>query len=163
MSYSIETPYELLVQNLQERWGSIKDKPELTLEELEKTLSQSSEELTELSEVIESVKEKGFVSEKDMRDFRDLVADMMFYLLQPLICSGLTDKFKNDFYKIYLNNATKVCDTLESANSTVNHYRDLGTNCYVQYIKAFDHYVVKRCLDDKVMKPLGFKSVELDD
>lgn len=164
MSYTIETPQELLVQNLQERWGSLKDKPELTLEELEKTLSQTTEELSELEGIITSVKKNGKVSEGDIKDFRDLVVDMMFYLMQPIVCSGLTEQFKNDFYKIYLNNATKICKSFGEATETVSYYKDTqGIDCYISYVEDFSHYVVKRLEDHKVMKPLSFVPVELDD
>lgn len=164
MSYSIETPQSLLVQSLQERWGSLKDKPELSLKELEKTLSQASEELTELQDIIDKVKtQSGVVHPEDIKDFRDLVVDMMFYLLQPVACSGLSSKLQKDFFQIYLNNATKVCETLKLAEETRNSYIKDGVDCYIQYVESFDHYVVKRRSDDKVLKPNGFQPVELED
>ena len=164
MSVSIETPQVLLVQSLQERWGSVKDKPELTLEELEKTLSQLTDEATEWQDIIDNIKSNnGIITEKDLKDFRDVAVDLSFFIMQSVVRAGLTEKYQKDFYDIFLNNSEKVCKTLIEANETQQHYIEQGVSCYVEYVEAWDHYVIKDVKEGKIRKPLGFKSVELSD
>jgi len=63
--------------------------------------------------------------------------------------------------KVANNNLTKFTDDFELANNTVKMYQDKGEECYVKNVE--DCFVVLRKSDDKVMKPVGYVSVDLKD
>ena len=57
------------------------------------------------------------------------------------------------------NNLSKFTKSEEIANLSVASYEKKGEKVYVT--KFGDLYIIKRLSDDKVMKPIDFKSVEL--
>ena len=63
--------------------------------------------------------------------------------------------------KIAHNNLTKFVDDSQIAQDTVKMYADKGEECYVK--NDLDKFVVLRKSDDKVMKPIGYISVDIND
>lgn len=94
------------------------------------------------------------------KETRDWIVDMTVYLLQYAYRVGVIDQISEDFYKIYLNNTTKVCEDSESADETVDQYTSQGIECYSER-NDFGQWVVKRVEDGKVLKPIGYQAVEL--
>lgn len=89
----------------------------------------------------------------------DFITDMEVYLNQYASRAGVLDDLAEAHHKIYLNNITKA--TTESiAVETCINYKASGIDCAVHFNK-FGDCVVKRKSDGKVLKPIGYKSVEL--
>jgi hypothetical protein len=83
--------------------------------------------------------------------------------------AGLQQKLQNlgidvneAMKRIADNNLSKFCDTIQLAKETQLHYIDKGVETFIEYNQIYDKYVVKNTAM-KVMKPVGFKSVDLAD
>lgn len=149
-----------MVAHLQDNWGAtIPKHVTITEENMLGIISQLQEELQEYLDVIDSLKKNDL--DKASKQLRDVSVDMIFFILQEVVKVGISDKFLEDFYKIYLNNMMKPCETEELAIETANYYTNKGEPCYVQYVEKHKHWMVRRVEDNKVKKPLGFKEVEL--
>lgn len=147
------TPLER-TKHLQEHWGfETPSEPDIRIETLKASLSQISEELVELDEIIDEF--DGMTDGEKIREVSDVAIDLMEYVQQMIVRCGLVDRYVVDSHKIYENNLTKICTTKLEAGITAEHYGE----CYVEAVG--DHWVVKRMTDHKVMKPLGFVPVEL--
>jgi phosphoribosyl-ATP pyrophosphohydrolase len=61
------------------------------------------------------------------------------------------------------NNMTKIISDVDVAEQTMLHYQQQGLACYVDKYEGGlgVYYTVKRLQDQKILKPLGFKSVDL--
>jgi len=147
-----------MVEHLQAFWGT--PFGDITSDAVTDTYHQLLEESDEYKDVLDALllgdKEKAQVL------LRDVSADMIFFILQLVVNTKLSEKFRDDFYSIYVNNMQKVCLTEELALATVKHYEIKGEPCYSQYVERYDHWVVRRKSDNKIKKPLGFKEVILD-
>ena len=65
---------------------------------------------------------------------------------------------------VALNNLSKYIELEDTdrLDATLAHYAEKGIDCYFTYNNRHNLYVVKRKSDDKVMKPVGFVSVILE-
>lgn len=65
---------------------------------------------------------------------------------------------------VALNNLSKYIDVEDTdrLDATLAHYEAKGTPCYFEHNRRHSVYVIKRNSDDKVMKPVGFVSVILE-
>ena len=82
-----------------------------------------------------------------------------FGLLQKLEYAGIdTSKALS---LIAENNMQKFTSDIDIAKATVQKYKHEGVETY--YIPFGNLYVIKRFSDNKIMKPIGFKSVDLSE
>ena len=86
-----------------------------------------------------------------------------------VVLDGLKQKLENlgfdipeASYRVAGNNLTKFPISKENAEETKQMYLDKGMDVIVEYNPVFERWVVKD-QQGKVRKPIGFKSVELDD
>lgn len=152
------TPIER-TEHLQRVWGFgvPKEGGIATQEDIVKSYEMIAEELEEMKELIDNF---GHYSFSEMDDeLSDVIVDMMEYLQQLAVRTGVASRYARDSYAIYCNNLTKVCLTLKEAEETLNKYLDQGVTCYAEPVGS--HWVVKRSADHKVMKPAGFVPVTL--
>jgi hypothetical protein len=65
---------------------------------------------------------------------------------------------------VALNNLSKYIEDgeFDRVEATLQHYALKGVLCYVDFNKKHKLYAIKRKSDDKVMKPVGFVSVVLE-
>lgn len=86
-----------------------------------------------------------------------------------VVLDGLKQKLENlgfdipeASYRVAGNNLTKFPISRENAEETKQMYLDKGIDMIVEYNQVFERWIVKD-QQGKVRKPIGFKSVELDD
>lgn len=65
-------------------------------------------------------------------------------------------------YRIVQNNLSKFVDTKELAEIAQKHYKDKGVATEIEYNSFYQKWVIKNTVG-KVMKPVGFESVEIAD
>lgn len=67
--------------------------------------------------------------------------------------------------RICHNNLTKFTADRQEADKSVEYYKANDVECEVEEIEweGTPHYVIKRMEDRKVMKPVGYKNVDLSD
>lgn len=147
-------------KHLQEHWGALPEEPKMTLEEAENFDSQVTEEVKEIREAIDEYKRGEITLEQLSVKMRDVCVDIAAFSEQFQVRTGIDKHVDRDSYEIYKNNLTKVCWSEEHADDTCYYYYDdKGIECDYRQVK--DHWVVYRVSDGKIMKPLGFKGVEL--
>ena len=123
----------------------------------EEAYNQIAEELQEFDrDIITALVKRDGTAEEHTRDW---VVDMMFYLLQYANKVGVIDNIEQDFYKIYMNNITK-CTDHDNAVQTCVTYNSEGIDCYVDQ-NRFGDWLIRRKSDGKILKPIGYQSVEL--
>lgn len=114
--------------------------------------------------ILEEVKElKEAVDENDPAGMLDGLIDILvtsYGFKQLLESQGYqVEKGSN---KVAMNNLSKFVFTEEAADSTIEHYKQKGTDCYKKKSKS-GMIAILRKSDNKVMKPLGYGSVDLTD
>lgn len=112
-----------------------------------------AEELKELTEAFE---------ENDLVATLDAFCDLQYVLSGAILECGLQQVFDDGFWAVHQSNMTKACKTLEEAEQTVQHYCDKGVETYHQYNEEFKVYVVYRKADNKVLKSINYKPVQLE-
>lgn len=111
----------------------------------------------EVDEIAEGIREDNEV------EILDGAVDTLFVVL------GFIQKLKMAGFMTYeamqrvaKNNLTKFPKDTETVLKSIEHYREQGINCTAEYNEEFDCYVI-RDQNDKVRKPLGYKSVDISD
>ena len=97
--------------------------------------------------------------EKARKETLDFIADMQVYLNQYASRVGVLDDLTDAHYKIYMNNITK-CTDHDNAVQTCVTYNSEGIDCYVDQ-NRFGDWLIRRKSDGKILKPIGYQSVEL--
>ena len=145
---------------LQQRWGfPTPETPIIRLHDLRGCYEQINAELMELAEIIDDFTE--MTTEELITEVSDVAIDLLEYVQQMIVRTGMVQKVEEDSYKIYLNNCTKVCDSYKEAVETQEMYDDAGIETYIDYVQQFNLYVVKNCETSHVVKPKGFVPVQL--
>lgn len=126
----------------------------VSLEDLKEQYNLIYEEVAELCEGLRC---------NDPVEVLDAVVDIY------VVLDGLKQKLENlgfdipeASYRVAGNNLTKFPISKENAEETKQMYLDKEINVIVEYNQVFERWVVKD-QQGKVRKPVGFKSVELDD
>jgi predicted HAD superfamily Cof-like phosphohydrolase len=110
------------------------------------------EELDELKDAIQ---------QKDITGIADALSDLQYVLSGAVLEFGLAPKFKDLFEEVQRSNMSKVCPDYDTAEKTVDHYRQKdGT---VGYIKESDAgFLVYREADQKVLKSVCYSPADLE-
>lgn len=146
---------------LQQMYGNnIPDEPFVDINVVKGCFKQIVDEVDEIQRDVIDMYYEGASQEVLTKNTRDVIVDVIEFLQQLAVLTGVDKYIEQDSFKIFENNKTKVIGTEELAMETVQMYRDKGEVVVAQYVEEFDHYVVK---DEtgKVKKPKGFVSVEL--
>lgn len=63
------------------------------------------------------------------------------------------------------NNMSKIFTNHADAEDTINYYKSQGVDCYISssVVNDAEYYAVRRMSDNKIMKPMDFKAVDLSD
>jgi predicted HAD superfamily Cof-like phosphohydrolase len=111
------------------------------------------EELRELKEAI---------SKGDIVAAADAFADLQYVLSGAILEFGLGSSFKDLFEEVQRSNMSKVCDSLDDAHATVDHYfQTKGTEGEI--IEKSGQYLVYRKSDRKVLKSVSYSEARLKD
>ena len=127
----------------------------LTLKDFKNQQEYNIEECQEISAGIKT---------NDAAEIFDGVLDTFvtnFGHLQRLAALGFD--VEKGMAAVALNNLSKYIEgtDLERVTATIRHYSDKGISCYPAFNKKHDLYAIKRIDNNKVLKPVGFVSVEL--
>lgn len=102
------------------------------------------------------------VADNNPKEILDGIVDVLvtsFGLAQLLEANGYN--VAKAMQKIATNNMSKILGDFELANDTVKMYQDKGEDCYIKNVE--DCFTVLRRSDDKIMKPIGYVSVDIND
>lgn len=110
------------------------------------------EELNELKKAIE---------EKDIVEVADALADIQYVLTGTILEFGLGNHFKEIFEKVHQSNMGKMARTAKEAKLTVANYKSTK-NIEAYFTKlGRGRYIVYRKSDNKILKPITYKPVNL--
>lgn len=124
------------------------DIPSQERSELRVTLIE--EELEELREAIKDT---------DIIEIADALCDIQYVLSGAILEFGLADCFSELFKEVQRSNMSKLCNSIEEADRTIEYYRRQGISC--NFIKKGDYYAVYRESDNKVMKSVEYSPANL--
>lgn len=147
-----------IVEDLQRKWGTLPSDPQMNSTEIQGTLHQIEEELEEWQEVVDHMKQHGRTQEsQDM--LSDVIVDLIYYILQSGVRSGLQEDIKKRFYSVYHNNIAKVTD-VENAEESVRAYVEAeGVSHSIREAGIKGTFLVIRDHDNKIRKPIGFVEI----
>lgn len=149
------------IEMLQKHWGfEIPATFTLNIEDVQNCHKQISDELTEIIRDVIDPYTQGASTEDIKKGLLDVSVDLVFFIAQMVARQGLTQEFDGAFRKILDNNMSKVCNTEEDADKTIQMYSEQGKDTFKEFVESEGHWVVKDS-DNKVCKPWNFKSVEL--
>jgi predicted HAD superfamily Cof-like phosphohydrolase len=134
----------------------------LIFEELDElsTAMGSSEMMKELCETY--LKNYSESKEYDKVETLDAFCDLQYVLSGAIISLGYKDVFNEAFDDVHKSNMTKMCETKEIAEKTVEYYKkEKGEKLRIDIVPKNDGYILKR-EDDKVLKSISYSPVKLD-
>jgi len=90
----------------------------------------------------------------------DSLADIEYVLSGAILEFGIGDRFKLLFDEVQRSNMSKVCETREVADQTLQHYKiTKGTDGFI--VEEDGHYLVYRKEDKKVLKSVNYSPADL--
>lgn len=122
------------------------------IESLKLYIKLIKEETEEIEEAIESGNLEGQL---------DGFVDLLYVTLGGAYSAKLEDVIEEAFERVHTSNMTKFCDSIRDANATVNLYAEKGISTYVA--KVLDYYVVRRSVDNKILKNHRWVAAHLKD
>ncbi|WP_367390263.1 hypothetical protein [Lewinella sp. LCG006] len=108
------------------------------------------EELQELEDAIAA---------GDLVEVADALCDIQYVLSGAVLEFGLGEKFRELFDEVQRSNMSKTCATEEEAEATAEHYRQKGTECYIQ--ASGNHWLVYRQGDNKTLKSINYSPADI--
>ncbi len=110
-----------------------------------------AEELKELEQAIE---------DQDLVEIADALCDLQYVLSGAVLEFGLGNLFNTLFEEVQRSNMSKVCDTLNDAEATLEHYQQKdGTEGFVEPSEG--KFLVYRKADKKVLKSVKYSAANL--
>ncbi len=110
-----------------------------------------AEELKELEQAIQ---------DDDLVEIADALCDLQYVLSGAVLEFGLADSFNSLFEEVQRSNMSKVCNSLEDAEATLDHYRNKdGTEGLIEPSEG--GYLVYRQADKKVLKSVKYSPANL--
>lgn len=109
------------------------------------------EELNELKDAI---------ADNDLVEVADALADIQYVLSGAILEFGLGERFKSLFDEVQRSNMSKVCETREVAQKTLEHYQKTkDTEGFI--VEEDGHFLVYRTEDKKVLKSVNYSPADL--
>lgn len=108
------------------------------------------EELREFEEAIQN---------RDLVEAADALADLQYVLSGAILELGLGEHFKALFDEVHRSNMSKTCASMEEAEATLAHYRQLGQEGRIEQEGPL--YLVYREADGKVLKNIHYSPADL--
>lgn len=114
-------------------------------------ISLLQEELDELKQAIE---------DNDLIEVADAFCDLQYVLSGAILEFGLANKFKHLFEEVQRSNMSKVCQSKEEAEDTLEHYKkEKNTEGFI--LPKGSQYLVYRATDKKVLKSVKYSPASL--
>lgn len=115
-------------------------------------ISLLQEELNELKEAVKN---------NDLVEVADALVDLQYVLTGTALAFGINEmRFDNMFHEVHKSNMSKVDKTWSEAKDTQDAYLAKGIISYTEMNKQ-EQWIVKRAMDDKVLKSLKYKAPDL--
>lgn len=109
------------------------------------------EELEELQEAIE---------DNDLVEVADAFCDIQYVLSGAILEFGLGEKFAELFAEVQRSNMSKVCETREVAEATLEYYKnEKDTEGYI--VERDAEFLVYRKSDNKVLKSINYSPADI--
>jgi len=108
------------------------------------------EELNELQQAI---------IDNDIIEVADALCDIQYVLAGAVLEFGLQTKFAELFEEVQRSNMSKACSTLEEAEATISHYKNLGTEAYFR--PEDGKFLIYRKSDNKTLKSINYSAADL--
>jgi len=111
-----------------------------------------------LAEEVEEL--RSAVKDNDITEVADALCDIQYVLAGAILEFGLGEKFKDLFDEVQRSNMSKACKSLEEAEATILHYKNLdGSEAY--YEQEGELFLVYRKSDHKVLKSINYSPANL--
>lgn len=134
------------------------DKPEIpALEIVNLRRSLIEEEAQELTMAAYSNGHK----EEALLECLDACCDLQYVLSGTILAYGFGSIFNKAFIEVHRSNMSKGCKTAVEAVATVNTYKEKGVECYYEYDKDNQMYLVYRTSDKKTLKSINYSPADL--
>lgn len=112
-----------------------------------------------LQEELDELKEA--VANDDLVEVADALVDLQYVLTGTALAFGINElRFDNMFHEVHKSNMSKVDITWEEAAATQDAYAEKGIITYAERNEE-GRFMVKRSVDDKVLKSLKYKAPDL--
>ena len=99
----------------------------------------------------------------DTIEVADALADLAYVLFGTVRAVGMQDVFEKLFHEVHWSNMSKADLFLNEAADTVRHYKeDRNTDAYISHHEKTDKYLVKRTLDDKLLKSVYYHPANIN-
>jgi predicted HAD superfamily Cof-like phosphohydrolase len=121
-----------------------------TSEKIDLRLDLLQEELNELTEA---------AYKKDIVEVLDALVDLQYILHGAILDFGLQEVFEEAEREVHESNMSKFCSNTEEARQSVFKYQAKDIEAYYKLVKG--KFVIRRSMDEKVLKGLHFKSPRL--
>ncbi len=130
----------------------IRDEPVIPSQDrCELRINLLREELQELEDAIK---------DNDLVEVADALCDIQYVLSGAILEFGLGDRFEELFGEVQRSNMSKVCETREVAEATLEHYRKhKNTEGYI--VERDGQFLVYRTSDNKVLKSVNYSPANL--
>lgn len=146
-----------------ERFNDVIGNPH-TYESVYNQLLRIEEELHETLDPVWMIAEYDIKTEETKKEVLDGICDILVTSL------GLIKKAESLGYDVFdaleavcSNNESKYCENEEHAIETCQYYLEQGIESFREYSEKNYVWIVKRTSDLKLLKPVGFQSVELSE
>lgn len=109
----------------------------------------------ELNELIKAL------YDKDKKEVADAYGDIIWLTIRSMMENGMHDKLEQIIEAVYNSNMTKSVTTIDDINASVEAYNNKGVNVFVEYQTNSDCVIIRRAIDNKVLKGCNFKEPDL--
>jgi len=128
---------------------------------LGQSLPRIQEEVTELEHSLKDDETIG--SREHVVQVLDDVVDILFVAIQQaVILEEAGINVWDALEEVSKNNCSKLLNTEQDAYFTVEHYANHGVECEYHKLEKTGKYVVRRLSDNKLMKGITYKDVQLE-
>lgn len=138
------TDFQILFEN------PVGDKPELPEDRWRLKIALIQEELDELEAACRA---------NDKIEMLDAFCDIQYVLAGAIIEFGMQKNFEQAFLDVHESNMSKACKDMDETLKTMAHYSKQGVQ--TSFMVSDGKYIVFRVSDDKTLKSINYKPVNL--
>ncbi len=111
------------------------------------------EELDEMKEAYQ---------QQNKMEILDSLCDQMYVLSGAILELGFKNVFNEAFERVHASNMSKACSSVQEASLTIDSYTVKGIETYYE-LDNNGRYLIFRKSDDKTLKNINYKPVDLID
>lgn len=96
----------------------------------------------------------------DDKEVLDACTDIQYVLSGGIIALGHYNKFDEAFEEVHSSNMSKMCNTQQELDDSLNFYKDKNIDVYS--VQKGDGWIVLRTEDNKILKNFHYQEAKLD-